>query len=209
DPGGQGEGRVSSNNCAFARRTLRALGEADGLDKTRLLARGGLRVSWVPAMQVMARPESAFLADGVTRFRRGRHYASTRSAGWSLVTGSGRAQGILVVGVGCLGAMRARAAAVARGTRVVAVVDREARRAQGVADRLGAVAAPDFAAALALPGVDAVVVATPHADHGEQVRLALEAGKHVLCENPLTIAPDEARGLALPADQRGLRLATG
>src|SRR5439155_8681619 len=57
--------------------------------------------------------------------------------------------------------------------------------------------------------VDAVVVATPHADHHEQVGLALEAGKHVLCEKPLAVRPDHARLLALRADELRLRLATG
>ena len=39
--------------------------------------------------------------------------------------------------------------------------------------------------------------------------MALEAGKHVLCEKPLTIRPDDARGLAILADESRLRLATG
>jgi predicted dehydrogenase len=53
------------------------------------------------------------------------------------------------------------------------------------------------------------VVATPHADHFEQARLALEAGKHVLCEKPLAVRPEDARALALRADELRLRLATG
>src|SRR5207237_302473 len=38
---------------------------------------------------------------------------------------------------------------------------------------------------------------------------SLEAGKHVLCEKPLAIDAAEARSLALLADARGVRLATG
>jgi predicted dehydrogenase len=67
----------------------------------------------------------------------------------------------------------------------------------------------DYDAALAWDEIDAVIIATPHADHYEQVRFALEAGKHVLCEKPLTIRPDEARHLAMRADELRLRLATG
>ena len=48
------------------------------------------------------------------------------------------------------------------------------------------------------PDVDVVYVATPHALHLEHARLALAAGKHVLCEKPLTLNAAEAR-----ADGRG------
>jgi predicted dehydrogenase len=48
---------------------------------------------------------------------------------------------------------------------------------------------------LADPGIDAVYVATPHAQHGEWVRRCLEAGKPVLCEKPLV--PNAAQGQAL------------
>ena len=74
---------------------------------------------------------------------------------------------------------------------------------------MGSGSRPDYADALTWDEVDAVIVATPHADHYEQVRLALEAGKHVLCEKPLTIRPEQARLLALRADELRLRLATG
>src|SRR5690606_14432700 len=59
------------------------------------------------------------------------------------------------------------------------------------------------------PGVEAVVIATPHADHAWPAHRALEAGKHVLCEKPLTIDPHDARRLVEIAEDRGLRLATG
>jgi predicted dehydrogenase len=42
------------------------------------------------------------------------------------------------------------------------------------------------------PAVDVVYVATPHALHLDNARLALEAGKHVLCEKPLTLDTREA-----------------
>ena len=120
-----------------------------------------------------------------------------------------RKLGILVVGTGFLGAARAAAAEVARGVRLAAVFDREPARAQATAARHRVLAAPDLESGLALPGVDAVVVATPHADHTDAVRAALEAGKHVLCEKPLAVNPADARELARLADSRKLRLATG
>ncbi len=123
--------------------------------------------------------------------------------------GDGRPVGFLVVGAGFLGSQRAAATAAARGSRLVAVHDAEMPRAVDVARRLGAEAVSDFQAALGRPGVNAVVIATPHADHFAQALAALEAGKHVFCEKPLTVRPEEARFLALRADELRLRLGTG
>jgi predicted dehydrogenase len=117
--------------------------------------------------------------------------------------------GVVVVGVGYLGRQRAAAAVAAHGTRLVAVTDRDPKRADAVARRFGARAVKNLAAALELPGVDAVVIATPPSDHVESAHQALDAYKHVLCEKPLAIDPDDARSLALHADEAGVRLATG
>jgi predicted dehydrogenase len=54
--------------------------------------------------------------------------------------------------------------------------------------------------------VDAVYIATPHRFHYEQVRLCLEAGKHVLCEKPLTVNTLESEQLFPLAKQRDLFL---
>ncbi|HRI98280.1 MAG TPA: Gfo/Idh/MocA family oxidoreductase, partial [Nocardioides sp.] len=52
-----------------------------------------------------------------------------------------------------------------------------------------------YADLLADPGVDAVYIASPHALHVGQVTAALEAGKHVLCEKPLTLRASDAEAL--------------
>ena len=48
---------------------------------------------------------------------------------------------------------------------------------------------------LADPGIDAVYIASPHTLHYQDTLDAIEAGKHVLCEKPFTINPDESRRL--------------
>jgi predicted dehydrogenase len=61
-----------------------------------------------------------------------------------------------------------------------------------------------LAAALALPGVEAVVVATPPHTHAELVGEALTAGRHVLCEKPFAADGAEARTLLAAAEQAGV-----
>jgi predicted dehydrogenase len=56
------------------------------------------------------------------------------------------------------------------------------------------------------PAVDVVVVITPPSLHAEHVRLALEAGKHVLCEKPVGEGRAEAEPLYRLAADRGLLL---
>ena len=45
------------------------------------------------------------------------------------------------------------------------------------------------------PGVDAVYIASPHTMHFQNTLDAIKAGKHVLCEKPFTINPEESRKL--------------
>ena len=54
--------------------------------------------------------------------------------------------------------------------------------------------------------VDAVVLCTPHHLHARQVRAALDAGVHVLCEKPFVVQADEAEALVRLARDRGLGL---
>ncbi|AJT42715.1 Gfo/Idh/MocA family protein [Psychromicrobium lacuslunae] len=56
------------------------------------------------------------------------------------------------------------------------------------------------------PQVDVVYVATPHGQHYEVAKAALEAGKHVLCEKALTINAREAEELIELAGSKGLFL---
>ncbi|WP_457965047.1 Gfo/Idh/MocA family oxidoreductase [Arthrobacter sp. D1-29] len=56
------------------------------------------------------------------------------------------------------------------------------------------------------PVVDVVYVATPHAQHFEVAKAALEAGKHVLCEKPLTVNARETIELVSLAGERKLFL---
>jgi predicted dehydrogenase len=125
------------------------------------------------------------------------------------MTGEGRSVGILVLGAGFLGSQRAAAVAATPGARIVGIHDVVPARARDVTSRHGGEVELSLEHALSRSDVDAVIVATPHADHFAQASAALEAGKHAFVEKPLATDPGDARHLALLADERRLRLATG
>src|SRR5260370_42464425 len=41
--------------------------------------------------------------------------------------------------------------------------------------------------ALEHPGVEAIIIATPHSLHAEQIKHAVAARKHIFCEKPLAL----------------------
>lgn len=58
-------------------------------------------------------------------------------------------------------------------------------------------------------GVDVVYIASPHETHYEYIKSALEHGKHVLCEKPLTLSGAQARELYQCAKDNKLVLFEG
>jgi predicted dehydrogenase len=105
--------------------------------------------------------------------------------------------GWALVGPGNIARRFAGALHGVEGARITAVVGRDAARAQAFANDWapGAWHGSDLAAALARPDVQAVYVCTPHPHHAPSVRAALEAGKPVLCEKPLTPSAAATRPL--------------
>ena len=62
---------------------------------------------------------------------------------------------------------------------------------------------------LADPDVDAVVLATPHSMHEDQVKRAAAAGKHVFCEKPFTLTSRSAEAALAAAEKAKIVLAVG
>ncbi len=91
--------------------------------------------------------------------------------------------------------------------RVIAVQCRSQEKADRVArdfDVPHAFAEPE--ALLDAPELDAVVIATTPNVHYAQAKAALERGKHVLLEKPMTFTAAEARELCDLADAQGVQL---
>jgi len=90
---------------------------------------------------------------------------------------------------------------------VAAIASRTPQRAAEFAQRHGiASAVGSYEALLQRPDVNAVYIALPTALHYEWARRALQAGKHVLCEKPLTANARQAQSLFEVAQRLGLVL---
>ena len=82
--------------------------------------------------------------------------------------------------------------ALVPGAELVAVGSRRLESAQAFAARHGGTPHGSYEELVADPAVDVVYVASPHALHLDHARLCLAAGKHVLCEKPLTLSLADA-----------------
>ena len=89
----------------------------------------------------------------------------------------------------------------------MAVCDVDAAKVEAVASAHRARGFTDYRELLADPEVDAVDLLLPHALHYPIGKEALEAGKHVCLEKPLTVHESEADELVDLAARRGLVLA--
>jgi predicted dehydrogenase len=103
--------------------------------------------------------------------------------------------GVAVVGTGFIGPVHVEA--VRRlGHRVLGILGSSPQKSQEAAHSLGlGTAYPNFAALLADPAVSVVHLASPNVAHYEQCRLAIAAGKHVICEKPLAMTSRETAEL--------------
>jgi predicted dehydrogenase len=115
--------------------------------------------------------------------------------------------GLAVIGVGYWGPNLVRTALATPSLQLEWLCDLDLERARaclGPYTRVRAAASVDDV--LSDPAVAAVAIATPAATHFDLVRSALEAGKHVLVEKPLTASTAEAKKLAALAEQSELVL---
>ncbi|MCL4546100.1 MAG: Gfo/Idh/MocA family oxidoreductase [Chloroflexi bacterium] len=90
-----------------------------------------------------------------------------------------------VIGCGYTGRLHAQGYLKA-GATVTACFSRSPERARGLAEVYGAAWTDDYRELLRRDDVDVVSICTPTWTHQEIAMAALEAGKHVLCEKPVT-----------------------
>jgi len=115
-----------------------------------------------------------------------------------------------LVGLGWWGGELAVAAERLGGPlRIAACTSLSAEESQRFAERFGARPVESYDAVLAAPDLDAVILATPHSLHAEQVIAAARAGKHVFVEKPFTLSAASGRAAAEACAQAGVVLAVG
>ncbi len=93
--------------------------------------------------------------------------------------------------------------------RFVAGATRTRGRAEEFAARHGIALQPSYTAVLADQAIDAVVLATPHTMHAEQIVAAARAGKHVFVEKPLGLTAAEAAAAVKACAEHKVTLAVG
>jgi len=86
------------------------------------------------------------------------------------------------------------------------LADANQQLADAAARRFGfSKATSDWRALISDPEIDVVDITTPNAMHYEMAMAAIEAGKHVYCEKPLTVTLEDARALTEAAERRGVK----
>lgn len=112
-----------------------------------------------------------------------------------------------IMGLGKIARRFAEDLALIADSKLVAVASRNAANARDFAQTYGATRWFDNFEALAqCSEVDAVYVAAPHADHYALTILALQNGKHVLCEKPMGINAAEVAAMQRLAAEKNLFL---
>jgi len=111
-----------------------------------------------------------------------------------------------IVGTGFMGRVHLEAVRRTEGVEVAAIVGRTEDAAQRVGAGFGVpLMKANYREVLRDRTIDAVHVCTPNAQHYSMTKDALETGKHVLCEKPITTAVREAEELVSLAAKQGLR----
>lgn len=93
-----------------------------------------------------------------------------------------------------------------QGHSIAAVGSRSLENAQKFAETFGGTAYGSYEELVADPTVDAIYVATPHPAHHDNVILALNAGKPVLCEKPFAVNAKEAQAMVDAAARNSVAL---
>ncbi len=113
------------------------------------------------------------------------------------------------IGVGVMGSSHMRAFSGFDDVRIAAVADADMRKANDVAEGVGADAYQDYREILDRQDIDAVIISTPHHWHALQTIHAAQAGKDIYCEKCFSHTVREGRLMVEAVEKHGRVLQTG
>ena len=119
-----------------------------------------------------------------------------------------RELGLGVIGMGGFGLFAVQQFLQTPNIKLIAIAGSSRDEAHRAAKRFGADRLGSIDELVARPDVDLVYIATPPFMHYEQAMLALNAGKHVICEKPLAMNPEQGREMLALAKEKGLLMVT-
>ena len=111
-----------------------------------------------------------------------------------------------ILGPGGIAQAFAKDLSFIQGHTIAAVGSRSLENAQKFSANFGGTAYGSYEELVADPTVDAIYVATPHPAHHDNVILALNAGKPVLCEKPFAVNAKQAQAMVDAAARNSVAL---
>ncbi|MEL6638923.1 MAG: Gfo/Idh/MocA family oxidoreductase [Bacteroidota bacterium] len=112
-----------------------------------------------------------------------------------------------VLGAGHLGKIHLKCLQMSEAYEVVGFYDPDEAQARAASEQFG-LRAWDSATAL-IEAVDVVDIVTPTVTHFKLAQLAIDKGKHLFIEKPITHTPEEARDLLHASRAKGVRVQVG
>ncbi len=116
---------------------------------------------------------------------------------------------VAVIGTGFWGKNQARVFSQLHQTKLMCVCDANPKTASTIGSQFNVEHTTDLNSVLSRRDIDAVTICTPTVTHRDVATRALEAGKHVLVEKPMTNTAAEANELLSLAKKKELRIMPG
>ena len=109
-----------------------------------------------------------------------------------------------VIGCGMISKNHFKALKNVQNAECIVACDCKAERARAAAETYGIPAIEtDYHKVLENPEVDVVHICLPHYLHAQVAMEAMEHGKHVLCEKPMALSPEDAQKMIEVRDRTG------
>ena len=111
-----------------------------------------------------------------------------------------------IIGCGVISSFHARAIADIEEAELYGCVDAYAPSAERFAKEHGVKQYASLEEMLSDPAIDAVTICTPSGLHTQQAIAAMRAGKHVVCEKPMSLTLEQADELIRTANETGVKV---